>query len=441
VGGKIQKPKREKMIAISNRSIEELEKCIQELENLTSKPSLSSRDEKRHSFLLAKVSLLKSGVGAGELRRYERERLLAEAGLPRLPERARTRLDEETEQEWRKFASGEPVRETFRPPDREVRANLAGTETVTWTQGQPGGYFVPEGMHTRAFEAMKMYDAIFDDEFSNIVETETGANMPFPAWDDVANASVQVGETSQSNEVDIANFGSSQLNAYSFRSKIVGVSLEMLQDSNFPIGGVLERVFAMRHARGVGAALVTGSGVGAPTGLITATIASGASPVVAAGSSANTGGSETGANSVGTADIGKLYAKLDPAYRPGACWYMHDATLQYLAQLIDKNGRPIVDFGIGPVRGGDGPSIWGHNVAICPSMPQMGSAKNTVFFGNPQYFVQRRVPSSMYVRRFWQNPSLVQFGLVGFESWLRCDSNLVAPNPNFVAYQFIQQHS
>jgi HK97 family phage major capsid protein len=428
-------------VQISHRSVDELTKCIEELEVLTSRPgNLTAKDEKRHAFLLAKVSLLKSGISVTELRRYETDRLLAQSGLPRLPERTRGKLAEETETEWRKFANGEPVQETFRPPDREVRANLAGQESITYTQGIPGGYFVPQGMYDRAFETMKMYDAIFDEEFSNICETETGGNTPFPVWDDISNQSVQVGESTISGEVDVANFGSTQLNAYAFRSKIVAVSLELLQDSNFPIGTILERVFAGRHARGVGQALVNGSGVNAPTGLVTAVVASGASPVIAAGSSSNTGGAETGATTIGTQDIGKLYAKLDPIYRIAAKWYMGDATLQYLAQLLDKNGRPIVDFTIGPVRGRT-PSIWGCDVAICPAMPTMGAGKNSVFFGNPLYFVQRRVPSSMYVRRFWQNDKLVQFGLVGFESWLRTDSGLVAPNPNFVPYQFIQQHS
>jgi hypothetical protein len=74
-------------------------------------------------------------------------------------------------------------------------------------------------------------------------------------------------------------------------------------------------------------------------------------------------------------------------------------------------------------------------------MPSMGSGHNPIVFGNPMYFVQRRVPSSMYVRRFSENPSLVQYGLVGFESWLRVDSGLVAPNANYLPYQYIQSHS
>ena len=102
-----------------------------------------------------------------ELRHWEQDRLLRDAGLPRLPERASLgRLDEQTESEWRSFGKGDPVRPAFIPPDREVRANEAGTQSITVTQQAA---FVPPGMFGRAFETMKQYEQIFDEQFSNVV--------------------------------------------------------------------------------------------------------------------------------------------------------------------------------------------------------------------------------------------------------------------------------
>ncbi|HTX14754.1 MAG TPA: phage major capsid protein [Candidatus Baltobacteraceae bacterium] len=428
-------------VEISHSALEELTATIGELETLTSKATMSSRDQARHGFLLAKVALLKQGISPTEIRRFEADRLLKEAGLPREGERARRLFPTDADREWRDFASGKEVRLT-RPPERERRANEAGTQSITYTQEAAGGAFVPQGIYDRAFETMRQFDDVFSPEFSNLVETDTGNAMPFPVWDDVSNSSVQISETTQSGEVDVANFGEIQLNAYSFRSKIVAVSLELLQDSNFPWPGILERVFAMRHARGVGAALVTGSGVGGPTGLLTAVVASGAVPVIAAGSSANTNGAETGATSLGTADLGACFAKLDQMYRRTAAWYMNDATLEYLRNLLDKQGHPIVSFrkGLTDVDS-DRPTILGRPVAICPSMPTMASGHNSVVLADPFYFVQRRVPSSMYIRRFTENATMIQYGLVGFESFLRVDSNLVAPNPSYLPAQFIQNHS
>jgi HK97 family phage major capsid protein len=426
------------MIAVTNRTLEQMTTYIGELETLTSQPgNLTKRQEHRHAFLLAAISALKSGSTAGEVRRWEEDRLLALAGL-RAPQRARTKLDADVDNEWRRFARGEDVPLTMRPPDREVRANEAGTQAISFTQGIAGGYFVPSGIYDRALASMKKYDAVFDEQFSNICETNTGAVMPFPAWDDLANSSVQIGETLQSAEVDVANFSNVQLNAYSFRSKIVAVSMELLEDSNFPWPAVIEKVFAGRHSRGIGSALITGSGMNTPTGLLTAVVASGASPVIAAGSSVNDGTNATGATSLGTQDLNNLYAKLDPVYRASAAWYMNDGTLSALQGLVDKVGHPVVKFrdGLGEI-----PFILGKPVAVCPSMPKMGSGNNSVLFGDPGSFIQRRVPSSMYVRAFRENLTLVLNGLVGFESWLRVDSNLVAPNAGFLPFQYIQSHS
>ena len=257
----------------------------------------------------------------------------------------------------------------------------------------------------------------------------------------MASAATQVSETLQTSEVDVANFGTAQLNAWTFRSGYVAVSRELFEDSNFPIGTVLERVFAMRMARGIGPKLINGSGVNTLTGLLTAALANGAPVVVAVGSSNNTGGAETGSNSIGTADINAAYYKLDPAYRPGAVWAMNDSTLNYLDGIVTKQGLPLVKFCDGPNGQSNVPFIHGKRVCICPSMPSLGAAKNSVEFYNPFYFVQRRVPSSAYVRRFDQAAKFVEYGLIGFQEFMRVDSNLIAPNPSYVPAVIIQNHS
>jgi HK97 family phage major capsid protein len=426
---------------VTENAVEELNSSIAQLEGYLGR-KLNKEEERSFQVLLAKVSVLKRSISPAEFRQYERERMLQAAGLPRDAQAPRAKLPATAEREWRDFGADRPIRRTAVPPDREIRANEAGQQSLTATQGPAGGYFVPQGISDRAYESMKQHDEVFDPMFSNIVETVTGDNMPFPSMDDVANASVQVGETVQSSEVDVANFGNVQLGAFSFRSKVIGLSFELLQDSNFPWPAILERCLSMRHARGVGQALVTGAGGGSsPTGLLTAVVASGASPVIAAGSAGNDGGAETGAASLGTADFNACFQKLDRAYRRQAVWAMNDATLESAQGVLDKQGHPLVNFrrGLSDVYA-DRPTILGRPVGIMPSMPTMASGHNTVVLYDPNYFVQRRV-TSMYVRKFTQNATLVQFGLIGFESWLRVDSNLVAPNSSYLPAQFIQQHS
>ena len=419
--------------------LSEMNIFIQELAQLSSLEHPSKTQNMRMTSLMSIISAMKGGSSLAEVRNWEIDELRKASGLSRLPEAPRTALGQEIEGEWRKFAKGEPVRTAYVPSDREIRANEAGTATVSFTQGLPGGYFVAPGMHSRFLETAKLHDQVFESWASNQIETDDGAIMQIPSADDISNQSVQVGETLQSNEVDIFNFGQVQLSSYSFRTKVVAMSLELIQDSNFAVGAVLERIFSIRHALGVGNALMRGSGTAAPTGLLTATVGSGAVPVIAAGSSANTGGAETGATSIGSTDLVNLYKKLDPKLRPGAVWYMQDATLRYFAGLLDKSGRPLFQDGL---LGDDSqPHLMGKKVACSPSMPLMGSGNNSIVFAQPSYFTVRTVPSSTYVRRYWQNTTLVTFGLIGFESFFRVDSNLVAPNAAFLPSQYLQHHS
>jgi len=426
-------------VEFSNGTYTALANALEEMGTLTSKAKFTTADEKRHNQLLMEVSLIKKGLSADEIRRFDQERLLKAAGMAKMPERASSKMDLEIDQEWRLFAKGQATRTSFIPEDR---ANVEGTQSITYTQLAAGSSFVPQGMYGRAYQTQKQYDQIFDDAYCNIVETPTGGNTAFPVWDDVSVSSTQIGETVQSNEVDVFSFGSTQLGAYTFRSGIVGVSLELLQDSNWPLGTVLERVFAFRHARGGGAALVNGSGTNAPMGLITGAVAAGATITVASGAASNDGGAETGATSIGTADLTKAYFSLNAAYRPGANWATNDSTLLALNELTDKYGRPIISWHHGPT-GTDGeiPYLMGKPVAICPSFPTMSSGSNSVVFYNPLYFVQRRVPSATFVQRFSQSANLITYGLVGFQSYLRMSSTLVAPNSSFVPASIIQNHS
>lgn len=410
---------------VINNALDGWVEVISQLEVLDAKTKLTEQETRQRATLLAKASLLKQGINPSEVQRAQVARLYKELGWGwKMPAERETGLN----QDWRDRI-------------RELRAsNVKGTQTITYTEETQGGALVSQEMSARCFETMKQYDQVFDPRFSNIIETEDGANLPVPAFDDVASASTLVGENTLSTDTKIANVGVVQLGSYNYRSGRVILSMELERDGNFPWGTLLERVFGKRHARGIGAAMITGSGNGAPTGLVTAVLASGVSPVIAAGSSSNDG-LGTSTNSIGTQDLAALYGKLDPAYRPSAAWYMNDATLVKLMELLDKMGRPVVHFVEGATGMGEVPYIYGKPVAICPSMDAIGATKNTVVFGNPDYFIQRRVPKSMYVNRYWQSGGLVEAGLIAYESFLRVDSNLLAPNSSYLPYQILQQHS
>src|SRR5882724_10767509 len=151
--------------SVSNRSFNALHQSLVEAENLSSLEHPTSQQRTRISVLLAKISALKSGVTPGEARAWELDELRKAAGLSRLPDAPRTALDADIAEEWRKFALTGECRATHIPHDRELRANEAGTQSITSTQFAAGGAFIPLGFSDRAYEVMKTADAIFSEQF------------------------------------------------------------------------------------------------------------------------------------------------------------------------------------------------------------------------------------------------------------------------------------
>ncbi|HVA17671.1 MAG TPA: phage major capsid protein [Candidatus Dormibacteraeota bacterium] len=425
-------------VEVSTPALIELRNTIEEAERLSSKEPFAKREEQRMAFLLTKIKLLKEGATPNQIAKAEAERMYKAAGLAHIPT-----PNYEVEMEWRACLEGRSgvvgnptdgeIGEPLTRSEVEKRANEAGQQSITYTQGPAGGYFVPFQFYQRLTETMKQYDQIFDDAYSNIIETESGSPITLPILDDVSHASTLVGETIQSGESDFVA-GGLELKSYSYRSGISYVTLELLQDSGIPWATLLELTFARRHARGVGAALVNGTGSSQPTGLLTAALAAGAAVTIAGGSATNDGSASTGANSIGSLDLWNCYKGLNKAYRAGACWAMTDDTFVSVSSLLDKMGRPLMHL-----SHGNEAMLLGKPVAICPSMPEIGATDNSVIFYNPAYFYTRRVLKGMYVRAF--SETRVEYGLTGFESWYRADSSLAAPDSSFVPAAVIQQHS
>jgi HK97 family phage major capsid protein len=435
-------------VQVSARAFDELSNTIQELETLTSKPgNLTAKESARNSFLLAKLSMLKQGTDVGALRNFERDRLLKESGF-QLPAQARTsKLSEEAQEEWRQWLRTGECKKTNLPPDHELRTVysgvLAGTQSIFSSQESVGNAFTPTGFSDRSYDIQAQWDEIFSEYAANVVDTPNGQAFPVPSIDDTKNAATILAEAVQGTEVTIANFSQGrQLGAYKYGTGIIALSKEISVDSAFPWGDVLEKLFSVRMARGVGKHLINGNGVTQPTGLVTAVVASGASATIASGSSTNDGTANTGANSIGTADMAKCLHNIDRAYRRNAIFAMSDDTLLFFEEMVSKQGLPVVKYRQGLNDGAAYPTILGHRVICCPSMSDIAPSTNPVVCYAPEYFIVRRVPSSMYFQPFRQAPGLLEAGLVGMQLYGRWDSNLVGTqNASKVPASYIQCHS
>lgn len=294
------------------------------------------------------------------------------------------------------------------------------------------GFFVPTGFVNAIEQATKYFAPLLDGTVITVMDTATGQPLPFPTSNDTTQAAVIVGEAGSVNEQDVT---ASQINfgAYKFTSGLVKCSLELLQDSAFDLEAWLVQRFAERWGRGLENFLTNGTGSSQPTGIITAILASGVTPIIAAGSSESTGGAQTGVNSIGYSDLVNLEHSVDPTYRRGAQYMFHDQTLSAIKRILDKYGRPLWAPGI---YAGDPDRINGYTYVINQSMPQIGASANTVVFGSLKKFIARRVKDLSVMKLVERYAEL---GQVGFVSFARLDSNLIDAGTH--PCNVLQQHS
>jgi HK97 family phage major capsid protein len=290
-------------------------------------------------------------------------------------------------------------------------ANQIGTYTGL-------GYFVPAGFVYDVEVGLKYFCPFLDSSICTIMDTATGAPLPYPINNDTGQLASIVGEAAVVSEQDVTA-GHVDFTAFKYSSGLVKASLELLQDSAFPLESFLAERFALRFGRKFENDLTSGSGVAQPTGLLTAIATSGASAITAIGSSESTGGSQTGVNSIGYSDLVNLEHSVDPSYRRNAKYMFHDQTLSSLQRVLDKFGRPIWTPGVAenvPDR------INGYPYVINQSMPQIAATNTTMIFGDFSKFIIRRVKgfSVMVLRERY-----AELGQVAYLGFMRIDSNLV----------------
>ncbi|MEU4348302.1 phage major capsid protein [Streptomyces sp. NPDC023838] len=241
---------------------------------------------------------------------------------------------------------------------KELRA--AGVAT-----GAAGGYLVPPPFRAQMVETMKFYGAM--REVSEAITTETGATLPWPTNDDTANVGAILAENSQVTEQDVT-IGTNDVGAYMYTSKLVRVSLQLLQDNAFDIENWLARKLGERIGRIQNTHFTTGTGTAQPEGVQTnATV----------GKTGATGQT----TSVTYDDLIDLIHSVDPAYRnSGRVQFMWaDSTLATVRKLKDTQGRPLWEPS---VQVGVPDGVLGYNYTVNQDMPVMAANAKSILFGD-----------------------------------------------------------
>ena len=320
----------------------------------------------------------------------------------------------------------------------EKRDQSAGSQSILYTEGNLGGYFIPAGFVYDIETATKYFAPLLDGSTIRVMETATGNVLPYPTSNDTNQAWTLLSENTQvvdngttpnypnqGANAPSANpgnvlAGSVSFSAYKGTTGLVRVSLELMQDSAFSLEAFLKEAFATRLGRGYEYYLTQGNGSNSPLGFIPAIAASGATPVVAQGSFDEDGISgNTGVNSIGWQDLVNLEHSVDPTYRRGAKWQMSDLTLASLKTRLDKFGRP---FWVPAVKDGMVDTILGYPYVINQSMAQIGASATTVAFGQWSKFIARKVRDLSIARL---DERFADYGQVAYVGFSRIDSRLI----------------
>jgi len=303
-----------------------------------------------------------------------------------------------------------------------------------------GGYFVPKGFVYDVEEALKYYGPML--LVADIMDTATGQPLPYPTDNDTTVSGELVGEGIQVTEKDVL-IGQVLFGAYKFSSKMVKLSLELMQDSAFDMESYLKRKLTIRIGRAYNTYFTNGTGTNQPNGIVTAVIAACGTPnaaagqaygtpLIASGASANDGGAETGGTSIGSQDIVNLEHTVDPLYRRGAAYMMHDQSLRRVKVLLDKYGRPLWQQGM---SAGDPDELNGYEYYINNDMtpvPAVAAAnQNTVLFGQLDKYTIRRVLELGIITLRERFADYGQLAVIGFS---RADGQLLDAGTHPICY-------
>jgi HK97 family phage major capsid protein len=271
------------------------------------------------------------------------------------------------------------------------------------TVAASGGYTIPPGFLLRITETLKAFGGILT--VAEVMNTDSGNPLQWPSFDGTAQAGQILSENTQETPLDMA-FGTKTLGAYTYSSRIIQVSLQLMQDSAFDLDSFIARQIGIRIGRAIAPHLASGTGTSQPEGLFTNAVI-GKTGLV---------GQTT---SVILDDLIDLIHAVDPAYRQlGNCrWAMADQSMKVVRKLKDSQGHPLWEPS---VQVGVPSTLLGYEYTIDQGIPQMAASAKSIGFGDlREAYVVRQVANGQLLRLTERYADFLQVGYLGF---LRLDA-------------------
>ena len=276
----------------------------------------------------------------------------------------------------------------------ETRALAVGTDSA-------GGYTVSKLFDTTVQTSMLAYGGML--QTATRIPTATGGQLLIPTSDDTANVGAILAENAQVSEQDLT-FGQTTIDTYTYSSKLIRVSFQLLQDAFFPLETWLAERLGERLGRIINTHFTTGDGSSKPYGIVT-------------GASLGKTGAAGQTTTIIYNDLVDLEHSIDPSYRPGSAFMMHDSALRPLWQPGLTVGEPN--------------SILGYPYYINQDVAAPAASAKSLLFGRLEKYYWRDVQGIQVMRLSERYSDYLQ---VGFMAFARAGGRLIDSGTDPVKY-------
>ena len=275
---------------------------------------------------------------------------------------------------------------------------------LTTPQPGKGGTFIAPSFVNNLEVAMLQFGPML--QIADLIDTDTGAELPYPTMNDTSNEGVMMSELEEATEQDIAT-GKEVFGAHEATSQVVVVSQAMLDDSAFDLVNVLSETLGMRLGRLMNRKCTLGTNANEPHGIVPAA----------------TVGKETASATAFTADeILDLISSVDPAYRadPSFGLMANEAVWSVLKKLKATSGEYLWQRSLqdGTPDRFDGWPIWTNQ----HMSGTIAAAEKVLLAGALRKYKIRRV-RNLVLRRMQEKYATQNAD--GFVAFIRFDGGLV----------------
>lgn len=286
--------------------------------------------------------------------------------------------------------------------DQELVSTYRNTAMSTGTQGVQ---MIAPLFQRELLIAMKAQGGM--RAAARVITTETGASLPWPKMDDTGQSASIISENASITEDTELTFTTVSLGAFTYKSGVMLISLQLLQDAAFDFDTIIKDALAGRFVRKQNADFTTGAGTTLPFGVVTQ---------ASSGKVGTTGQTLT----VIYDDLVDLFHSVDPVYRQAASWMLKDSSIQVIRKLKDSQGHPLWQPSL---LAGTPDTLLDCPIVINQDVAAMAANAKSILFGNfNNYIIRDTLEMQWLVLRELYAANLQ----VGYIAFMRSDGNLIS---------------